>query len=166
MALACRKQAKCQPAGTVPIYWQRIIGSFPSARPEIRITSPQAIVVVPVTLSSNFSLIWNGSCVNRAHSPGKWMMLRITTYDGPESVTFKVEGRLVGPWVSELERCWKSALAGSQCLPVRVDLAAATYIDAGGRELLKQMHRQGVELQATDCLMKSIVDDILKEPRE
>jgi hypothetical protein len=92
------------------------------------------------------------------------MMLRITTYDGPESVTFKVEGRLVGPWVDELERCWQSALAGSLCLVVHVDLAAVTYIDAGGKELLKRMHRQGVGLQAVDCLMKSIVDDILKEP--
>ena len=92
------------------------------------------------------------------------MMLRITTYDGPESVTFKIEGRLVGPWVSELERCWESALAGSRCLAVQVDFAAVTYIDAGGKELLKRMHHQGVGLHAADCLMKSVVDDILREP--
>jgi hypothetical protein len=31
-------------------------------------------------------------------------MLRITIHDHPESSTFQVEGRLVGPWVREAEQ--------------------------------------------------------------
>ncbi len=33
-------------------------------------------------------------------------MLRITTNDSPRVLTFRLEGRLEGPWVRELEQCW------------------------------------------------------------
>jgi len=91
-------------------------------------------------------------------------MLRVTTDSSPGSLTFKVEGRLAGPWVRELERCWHSAMSGSEIQSVCVDLAAVTYVDAVGEELLKAMHHRGARLQAADCLMKSIVEAIVGPP--
>ena len=38
-------------------------------------------------------------------------MLRITVHDKPQALTFQLEGRLAGPWLRELEECWKSTLA-------------------------------------------------------
>ena len=35
---------------------------------------------------------------------------------------FQLEGKLAGPWVKELERCWRLAVGTQQSYPVRVDL--------------------------------------------
>ena len=87
-------------------------------------------------------------------------MLRITTRDDPGTLTFRLEGRLAGPWVRELEQCWRGAQA-SQGEPIlRVDLTEVTSLDAAGRACLAALHRQGAEFVAADCLMKAVVDEI------
>ncbi len=70
-------------------------------------------------------------------------MLRITAQDNPRLLTFRLEGRLEGPWVAELERCWRSMVAGASRPVVRLDLAGVTSIDAAGRAGLAAMHEQG-----------------------
>jgi ABC-type transporter Mla MlaB component len=91
-------------------------------------------------------------------------MLRITIHDAPPTLTFRLEGRLEGPWVRELEECWRGALT-SQCEPIlRVDLTEVTSIDAAGRACLEALHRQGAEFVAADCLMKAVVAEITRAP--
>ena len=86
-------------------------------------------------------------------------MLRITIQHEPEFLTVRLEGRLAGPWVTELRDCWQSGYAS---LPpaVHIDLKSVTFVDAGGKELLREMHRQGARLIANDCQMKAIVAEI------
>ena len=91
-------------------------------------------------------------------------MLRITIHDDPGSRTFKVEGRLAGPWVREVEECWKSTLVGRRERAFRFDLTGVTMIDAPGKAFLAAAHAQGVELVASGCLMKAIVAEITNEP--
>jgi anti-anti-sigma regulatory factor len=87
-------------------------------------------------------------------------MLRITANDAPRTLTFRLEGRLEGPWAAELEKCWRDMLVGSSPPTVRVDLTGVTFVDAAGKARLAAMHRKGAEFIATDCLMKSIVAEI------
>jgi len=91
-------------------------------------------------------------------------MLRITVHDNLESLTFQLEGRLVGPWVGEVEACRQCTLAGRRRLAVRFDLAGVTFIDAAGKAYLADMHRQGAQFVAIDCLTKAIVAEITKAP--
>ena len=91
-------------------------------------------------------------------------MLRITVHSLPGSLTFQLEGTLVGPWVSEVEQCRRRTLAGRRCPRVRFDLAGLTFIDAAGKAYLAAMHRQGAEFAAADCLTKAIVAEITKAP--
>jgi hypothetical protein len=74
---------------------------------------------------------------------------------------FGLEGKLAGPWVKELELCWRSTGGTQQNYPVRVDLTSVAFIDEEGKELLKKMHGEGVELVATGCLNKCIVEGIM-----
>ena len=67
-------------------------------------------------------------------------MLRITITTRPEGVTVALEGRLAGPWVDELARCWKALTATQDAGSVCVQLEAVTFIDAAGKELLRTMH--------------------------
>jgi anti-anti-sigma regulatory factor len=87
-------------------------------------------------------------------------MLRITTNDKPRVLTFRLEGRLEGPWAGELEKCWRGLMDGDSPPTVRVDLTGVTFVDAAGRARLAAMHRNGAEFVAVDCLMKAIVDEI------
>jgi ABC-type transporter Mla MlaB component len=91
-------------------------------------------------------------------------MLRITVHDKPGALTFRLEGRLAGPWVPVLEECWQSALAGQPDQALRVDLTGVTSIDAAGRACLATVHRQGAEFVAADCLMKAVVAEITGAP--
>jgi hypothetical protein len=94
------------------------------------------------------------------HQQRTGAMLRITTDEKPRVLTFRLEGRLEGPWAGELEKCWRGLLDGNSPPTVRVDLTGVTFVDAAGRARLAAMHRSGAEFVAADCLMKAIVDEI------
>lgn len=83
-------------------------------------------------------------------------MLRITIHNEETATRFVVEGKLVGPWVEELKKCWQS-VAQAELL---VDLSAMTWVDAEGRSLLAEMHRQGVRLAAAGLMTQAIIEEI------
>jgi|SRR5579872_2982115 len=91
-------------------------------------------------------------------------MLRITVNDSRRALTFRLEGRLAGPWVRLLEECWQSAVAGRRKATRRVDLTGVTSIDAAGRACLAGLHRRGAEFVAADCLTKAVVAEIIRGP--
>ena len=92
-------------------------------------------------------------------------MLRITVHDNPQAFTFQLEGRLAGPWLRELEECWKSTLNQQRKPILRVDLTEVTFIDDAGKACLAAMHREGAELLAADCLTKDFVAEITQETK-
>jgi len=64
---------------------------------------------------------------------------------GP-GLTIKLEGELLGPWVGSVrDAC---AARGRRPLPLRLDLAAVTYVDAAGVELLRGLVAEGAEIVA------------------
>ncbi len=92
-------------------------------------------------------------------------MLKITTHRETHSTTFQLEGRLAGPWVEELERCWTSAVRRPEKHPFHLDLTGVTYVDAKGKDLLKTIHREGASLVASGCLMSCLVREITQAVR-
>lgn len=87
-------------------------------------------------------------------------MLRIGIKRDAESIDLSVEGRLVGPWVHELEKCWQAESFSGRERPIVVNLTSVTFVDSEGRALLTKMRRAGVILVPTGCLMNLIVDEI------
>jgi hypothetical protein len=88
-------------------------------------------------------------------------MLKITIHPEAGVARLRLEGRLAGPWVEELDRCWRE-VAGTQQSPVEVDLTGVTFIAPEGKALLTRMWQQGAKLHAVGCLTKCIVDEISK----
>jgi anti-anti-sigma regulatory factor len=82
-------------------------------------------------------------------------MLKITLQSEAGVLFFQLEGKLAGPWVKELERCWRSAADMQQSYPARVDLSAVTFIDGDGKALLGQMYKEGAELLRAIALSSS-----------
>lgn len=87
-------------------------------------------------------------------------MLRIIEQEDDRSLIFRLAGKLVRDWAPELERCWRQATAARQSRALSVDLAEVTFVDTAGKRLLAAMARAGVELIASDVLMKALVEQI------
>jgi hypothetical protein len=69
-------------------------------------------------------------------------VLRITINEDATKVMLKLEGRIVGPWTTELDRTWHSlgpSLAGRKLC---VDLCGVSYIDREGRGVLADIYRK------------------------
>jgi outer membrane protein len=88
-------------------------------------------------------------------------MLRITTEKRRGKVFLSVEGKLTGPWVAALEQCWRELHAASPREKFLLNLCGVSFIDAAGRVLLKEIHRQGGRLIAEGCLNQAIVHEIV-----
>ncbi len=94
-------------------------------------------------------------------SSGVVHMLRITTVKKRRKVTLSVEGKLAGPSVVTLEQCWRELRAASTNEKFSVNLCGVSFIDAAGKVLLKEIHRQGGQLVAEGCLNQAIVREIV-----
>ncbi|HET8722279.1 MAG TPA: hypothetical protein VFM24_09645 [Nitrospira sp.] len=86
-------------------------------------------------------------------------MLKITTHGSEDSTRITLEGRLVGPWIAELERCWREATESAAGRRLIVDLTGVTFVEPEGKALLTRMYQAGAELLASGCCMRSIVED-------
>ncbi len=87
-------------------------------------------------------------------------MLRITTQARPESLTFLVEGKLVGAWAKELENFWKQAADLREARAAIIDLTETSFIDDEGRRVLLRLFRDGAFFRAACPMTESIVREI------
>jgi hypothetical protein len=84
-------------------------------------------------------------------------VLKISTHIEDTVTVLKLEGKIAGPWVEELESIWQ---ATDRSRPVRVLLETVTFIDREGKKLLGRMHAAGAVLAAEECMTKAIVEEI------
>lgn len=87
-------------------------------------------------------------------------MLRITTEESKESTNLKLEGKLAGVWVNEVEQTWQMVVRDSPREHVLVDLCDVTFIDVKGKQLLKRMRRAGVEFRCCGPDISATIDEI------
>ncbi len=88
-------------------------------------------------------------------------MLKITFNDTPGSTIVKLEGKLSGPWVEELERSW-TGHSPQASENVIIDLSDVTYIDPEGKKLLARMVDKGVCFEGTHLMTKYVIDEITR----
>ena len=87
-------------------------------------------------------------------------MLKVTVEERGNRIIFRVEGKLRGPWVIELERCWRSTSSRMNGKSFSVDLDEVTFIDDQGKALLTEMDSAGVELVANEWVARSAIEQI------
>ena len=75
-------------------------------------------------------------------------MLRITpTESSTRQITLRLEGRIAGPWVTELWKACEKNFGEEQSLVL--NLAEVSFLDPAGVTLLTKFRSRGVEL--ADC---------------
>jgi anti-anti-sigma regulatory factor len=93
-------------------------------------------------------------------------MLRITTEEKNSVTRFRLEGKLIGDWVKELERCWIRAEHDGQMRHFVVNLNSVSFVDAQGKTLLENMVAEGVELEANNPLMQAMAKSIVEHSHQ
>jgi hypothetical protein len=63
-----------------------------------------------------------------------------------QSLTLELEGRVIGPWVGELQLVCSELLSLGRVL--NLDLSNVTYADAEGAKLLADLKSRGVTLKS------------------
>ena len=70
-------------------------------------------------------------------------MLKISIIsDSDQAIQFQLEGKLVGPWVEELQRLSDEALSHQKA--VSLDLEKVSFVDSRGVTLLRDLARRRV----------------------
>jgi hypothetical protein len=92
-------------------------------------------------------------------------MLKITTHRSDDSTRITLEGRLVGPWIKEVEQCWRESEQSATGRRLIVDLTGVTFVEQEGKALLTRIYQAGAELIASGCCMRSIVEDAKSQVR-
>jgi anti-anti-sigma regulatory factor len=87
-------------------------------------------------------------------------MLKITTVETSTDRRWIVQGRLVGPWVSELRTTWKKAHRGEDKRACIIDLNDVTFIDKSGERLLRAMCKKGAQLIARGLYVKHVLEQL------
>ncbi len=88
-------------------------------------------------------------------------MLKITITETPAERRWVVQGRLVGPWVSELRTTWRrwGSRDKRTCI---IDLNDVTFIDKSGERLLRAMSKKGARLIAKGMYVKHVLEQLQK----
>jgi anti-anti-sigma regulatory factor len=69
-------------------------------------------------------------------------MLRITIEENPQDAVIKLEGRIAGPWVAELNRVWVETAPQLAFKTLALDLRSVTYADNAGTQVLRGIYAQ------------------------
>jgi anti-anti-sigma regulatory factor len=73
----------------------------------------------------------------------------------------RLEGRVAGPWASELDRVWTEAAPRLQSKKLVIDLHNVTYADASGKQVLRGIYAQTqAELVAGTPWTKFLMEEV------
>jgi anti-anti-sigma regulatory factor len=89
-------------------------------------------------------------------------MLKITILETTSERRWIVQGRLVGPWVSELRTTWKKVHRTPDKRACIIDLNDVTFIDKSGERLLRAMSKKGAQLMSGGLYVKHVLEQLKK----
>ncbi|MBZ5701854.1 MAG: hypothetical protein LAN84_08400 [Acidobacteriia bacterium] len=93
------------------------------------------------------------------------LTLRISIEENPRALTMKLEGRIAGPWVSEVSQAWHSLAPSLGVRKLSLDLSGVTYVNADGMQLLREIHEKtDAEFLADSPLTKYFAQEAMQVP--
>lgn len=103
--------------------------------------------------------------MRRAFTQG--MALRITVEENAETMVLKLEGRLAGPWVVELDRLWMQTSPQRGHRKLALDLRQTTYADARGIGTLHRIYAEtGADLLTGSPWTQYLAEEVQRTETE
>jgi hypothetical protein len=91
---------------------------------------------------------------------GAKALMRVTVDEGKDEMVVKIEGRLVEPWISELESTWRSLQLGTKRLSL--DISEMLFVDYSGKRILKDIvMATNCEIRANSPLTRDFANEIV-----
>jgi anti-anti-sigma regulatory factor len=88
-------------------------------------------------------------------------MLRITINETKDAMAIKLEGRIAGPWVAELDHAWAEAAPHLASRELQLDLRDVTFADVKGKQVLREIHSQtGARLVASTQWSQFLAEEV------
>ena len=92
-------------------------------------------------------------------------MFRISIIETGGRRRLVLEGRLVPPWTTEVERTWKEAREQLQGRKLIIDLRNVTLISREGENTLLKLMRDGAMFSCRDVLTKHVLKQLARKRR-
>lgn len=87
-------------------------------------------------------------------------MLMITMTKTPTEERWILHGRLIGPWVSELQAVWQNTHRADGEQRCVFDLNDVTFVDKDGEKLLRALAKEGVQFEASGIYVRDVVKQL------
>lgn len=92
------------------------------------------------------------------------MALRITVEEQPDRMALKLEGRLAGAWVAELDRLWAETSEAREGRKLTLDLRETTYADRKGISTLRAIYQEtGAEFLTASPWTEHLAEEVRSE---
>jgi hypothetical protein len=93
-------------------------------------------------------------------------MLKIRTVDSPDQRKLVVQGKLVEPWVGELQRTWEQGRETFEGRKLMIDLKDVTALNQHAENILMDMMRHGAQLVAGAMITRNVLHHLERRHRE
>jgi hypothetical protein len=92
-------------------------------------------------------------------------MLKISILDTPNYRRLMVEGKLIGPWASELASVWRQAATELNGRELVVDVKGLTVITEDGENVLLELMKEGARFRSSGVFTKQVLKRLARKIR-
>jgi hypothetical protein len=93
-------------------------------------------------------------------------MLKISILDTPSQRRLLIEGKLIGPWATELASVWRQAMADLNCRPLIIDVKGLTAITEDGENVLLELMKEGASFRSSGVFTKQVLKRMTRKFRQ
>ena len=93
-------------------------------------------------------------------------MLKISILDTPSKRQLLIEGKLVGPWATELARVRRQATADLNGRALIIDVKGLTTITEDGENVLLELMKEGASFRSSGVFTKQILKQMARKVRQ
>jgi hypothetical protein len=93
-------------------------------------------------------------------------MLKISILDTPSKRQLLIEGKLIGPWASELARVWRQATTDLNGRALIIDVKGLTTITEDGENVLLELMKEGASFRSSGVFTKQILKRMARKVRQ
>ena len=84
-------------------------------------------------------------------------MLKISILDTSSQRQLVIEGKLIGPWATDLTSVWRQAIADLNGRALVVDLKGLTAITEDGENVLLELMKEGASFRSCGVFTKHVL---------
>jgi hypothetical protein len=92
-------------------------------------------------------------------------MLKISILDTPSRRRLVIEGKLIGPWASELKAVWRQATADLNGRELAIDVKCLTAISEDGENALLELMKEGARFRSAGVFTKQVLKRLARKIR-